>query len=238
MIGKPSNNISLVIYEELKTPKCIKINKSFMRFIIFSVPLVLILSISFSLYLSIHMKGIILGAIKKEPQIIKKLRQEKTVLEDENNELEILNKDLIDKLNTPISQTDNILVFFKKPLGYQDLTKKSPLVISNEKFSLKDNNIIFNFNIENKNPDFARQAGHVFVIMKMGTTINIYPKITISLNDSLTTFNAGEPFSVARFRPVLAKFVKPQTTDDKYFKVLIFSRIGDLITNSTYGPYK
>ncbi len=203
-----------------------------------AIPIVLFASITLSIYLASNMKVIISNNMKKEPIVIKRLKGEKTILLQQQKELENINQGLIDKLNAPPVQSDEVLTFFTKTLGFQNLSEKNVINLTQEKFIERPNSFLFKFNLENMQPGVTRQSGHIFVIMKSRSVMQIYPDINPGFEKNVLTYNQGETFRVARFRPSEASFPTLGLKKDIYFKVIIFTRSGDLLKSQLFGPYE
>lgn len=125
------------------------------------------------------------------------------------------------------------LSLFKPVQGQKDRTRPAQISLSGfNVVSLRDT-ISLKFNITPLTPRDQKIAGHILVIMKGETGLQVYPQMSLNAPESQISFSAGEPFATQRFRPVDASFLKPRKSGQFVFTVLIFAKNGDLIHTQT-----
>lgn len=231
--AKNPNKLSFILYEENNAPKYFEVKKSFLKFILVGLPIVALASLAVVAIGTVYFKQIKTMAERKEPKIIAELRTENETLKAKQEELVLLTKELENRLAAPASGDEvsglASLSLFQAAQGQKDLTQKPLLTIENVRAELGKDNILFSFRLVNQTIDNNKLAGFVFVMMRVGETIYFYPADSIPENDMKLSFNRGEPFATSRFRPVEATFPKPAKSTQALFKILIFSRTGDLI---------
>lgn len=125
------------------------------------------------------------------------------------------------------------LSLFKPVQGQKDRTRPAQISLSGfNAVSLRDT-ISLRFNITPLLPNEQKIAGHILVIMKGETGLQVYPQMSLNAPDAQISYSAGESFATQRFRPVDASFLKPRKSGQFVFTVLIFARNGDLIHTQT-----
>jgi hypothetical protein len=231
-------NISMIVYQKNDRPKYYELNKRQLRFMLTALPIITVLCVLALSAGVIYFKQIRLAAQKREPVIIQELRSQLSELKEESQETFKLNKRLESKLaQTEVGEASvSPLTLFKLTPGQQDLSN-SP-IISVEDFEVllqgpKD--VKLKFNLINLEDDGTRQSGYIFILMMTGNTYTFYPKDALIPGETRLTFNKGEYFSAARFRPVEAELNLPENKGPALFKVLIFSRLGDLLTKKIHS---
>ena len=238
MLSKISKHINLVVYEDSKAPRCFKVNKKIINSLFLFIPTALILAVGLSLYVFSNMQIVVDQIKKREPEIIKKLKKEKFELLEKQEELLVYTNSLESKIQGGQSGEDQVLLsLFQRPLGFQDLTTQKLITLSAPDVSIEKDHTQFSFNIENSN-DTIKQTGYIFIVMRNGSNLFLYPKKELSDKDYLFTYNLGETFGVQRFRPTSAKFPKVNYAPSLYFDVYIFSRAGDILVSKKYGPFE
>lgn len=155
-----------------------------------------------------------------------------TVLPKNNAPLEPVQQDPTKKLS-PQAFGLSYLSIFKPVAGQKDRTRPAQLSLSGfNVVSLRDT-ISLKFNITPLLPNEQKIAGHILVIMKGETGLQVYPQMSLNAPDAQISYSAGESFATQRFRPVDASFLKPRKSGQFVFTVLIFARNGDLIHSQT-----
>lgn len=86
------------------------------------------------------------------------------------------------------------------------------------------------FELHNGHPGEAAAKGYIVVLARSATSLQAYPSVFAASGPYLLDFEKGETFQVARFREVSATFDE----DALQFQVLIFSRNGELLINTSY----
>jgi len=239
MIHNKTKHITLVVYDQNKAAKCFEIKKQTVKVFVSLIVLIVLATSIASLYSYGHFKDKIKNLKAVDPKVVKELRSTNTSLSEQNEDLLADNKRLLNKLKqTDVSgEFEPILGFFKPVLNQQDLSSQKQIQVENFNVKSKTSSLEFVFNIINPTPDKSRRSGHIFVIMKSGPFFSIYPDTETSFEDYITSFDKGETFNVSRFRPVISSFKKPSQLGKLYFKVVIFSREGDLIYTKNTGPF-
>lgn len=240
MIYKTSKNLTFVVYENQRPAKCFEIHKGTIKFLVFIFPFILLAALLVVLFAFTYHKHIMMEGKKEEPKIITDLKSTVGALEKEKAELAIFNKELINKMNQEVSKEISY-PFISTPKGAQDLTEKNLAILQDIKFSFdKENRPMIFFNIANNRNEQNRLSGHVSVVLHNGPNMGIYPAPISNSKSEIEpyTFNMAESFSVARFRPVEAKYtVTPLKNYPLFFEIIIFSRSGDLLLRKMLGPY-
>ena len=132
MIQKPTDDFTLIVYNSPKPPRFIKINKKLINALVFSIPILLVLSLFFSLSSSVYMKTKLELVKSKEPKIISGLRDERDNLKKEVNLLENNVKELTQKISQGSSNLPTAtLDLFATPLGFEDETDLNKLKMDN-----------------------------------------------------------------------------------------------------------
>ncbi len=121
------------------------------------------------------------------------------------------------------------LSFFRPIQGQKDRTRPAQIKLSGFKTAIDRDNVNLQFNIIPAIEDESKISGHIIVLMKNESGIQVYPIAALAGLDHQINFSSGEPFATQRFRPVDASFPKPRRGGNTIFTVFIFSRTGDLI---------
>jgi hypothetical protein len=222
--------LSFILYDSFSSPKYFEIKKSFFKFLIIVLPTLTLASISIVILGLVYFKNIVAITEQKEPALISELKIEKEKLAQNLAEYLKDYKLFQGKLTSTKQPNINTLSFFKKTLGQVDLTQEPTLAIDQIRITSDNNQLHFQFNIVNLTKDKSKLRGIIFVIMKDGNNkFSIYPQNSIEDNEMQINFNLGENFTTSRFRPVDAPFELPSAKSNLLFKVIIFSRTGDLI---------
>jgi hypothetical protein len=233
MIQDPSKEVTLIIYDTPKPPKYIKINKVLMKSLIFFIPLIVIISIGFSMLTSVYMKQKLETARSQEPEIILGLRAQTKKLTSEVEALKITKEELITKISSGGATNSNddiqsLVNLFSVPIGFEDKRNSIQAKLenmSNENFTEK---VLFKFDILNNKIDKSKLAGYISIVQYHKDGVSFYPSYNLSPENPNLIFSKGESFVVSRFRPVVAEFPKPKGSV-AWYKIFIFSHTGNLL---------
>ncbi len=239
-IQNPSKDLTLIVYNTPKPPKYIKINKGLMRTLIIAIPILVITSIIFSIITSVYMKQKLEMAKSHEPELITQLRTEKEKIAKEAYALTKSNKVLTDKISKGAvvdTSITGLMALFATPIGFTDDRKSERTKIENMSNSTQGNNVVFKFDLLNNTGGQKRLSGYITIIQNHFSGISFYPTQQIKMNSPQLQYSDGESFVVSRFRPVIAEFAKPKGTH-VWYKILIYSRTGDLLAYKLAGPYE
>jgi hypothetical protein len=233
----PSKKLSFLVYENSESPKYFELKKSYFKFILMGLPSISFISIIALIFCGIYFKQIREMARRKEPAIIEKLRSERDGLAVKLKESNGLNINLQNKLasTTVTSSTVDIstLDLFKKTTGMTDLSASAKFTVERLDVIPQGNKIQLYFELVNQTKDSSKIAGYIFVVMKNKDQFLFYPKSATIEDDLQIAFNRGESFAMSRLRKVdKAIFPAPKKSTTLYFKILIFSRTGDLLYKS------
>jgi len=226
-----TDKLSLILYEGQKAPRYFEFSKSFFKFILFAIPTTSIICLLLVGAGAIYFKQIRIMAERKEPAIIKKLNQKNAALIAREKELLKLNTALETKLTQPVEGGTGLaaLQTFNSTPGQADHTQKPVFSIEKIETVIAGDTLKLNFKVVNLLGENNRLAGYIFVMMKAKDTLAYYPQGSFDTDRMTINFNRGESFATSRFRPTTARFTLPQGTDNLLFKIIIFSRTGDLI---------
>lgn len=231
MKSKSGNKLSFVLYEEKFPPRYYHISKGYLRFLLFGLPTLTLISLIIVAGGGVYFKHIQRLAERKEPAIIKKLKQEKEELLTYQKEL-TMSRDLLQKkLSQGVSSETGLsfLTLFKQSPGRQDLSSSPEMQLEELELSPAEDKVSLSFKIVNMTKDDSRLTGYLFVIMKAGDNIQVWPSTALQEDSMQIPFAGGEFFATSRFRPVRADFRKLPNMNNALFKIVIFSRTGDLI---------
>lgn len=233
-----SKKLSVILYQDGDKPKYYELNKSQMKTLLVGLPLITAISLGLLIVGALSLKTLRVQAERKEPKIIQDLRQELGELQKKSTDVFALNDELIEKLATTEATGTTAqqvpLTLFKITPGQQDLSQTPSLNVEDFEYILEGEEVLIKFNLVNQNPDGPRQTGTIFIIMMTGNTYTFYPQDAMSEDETKLVFNKGEFFSAARFRPVEARMILPPRLGKALFKVLIFSRTGDLVSKKIF----
>lgn len=230
------SKISLVLYQDQERPRYFELSSLTIKTLIYGLPIITLTCLLITLGMTLYFKEIRSVAVRKEPAIIQKLNQEKAVLAAREVELLAITRDLEEKLATTDIDTEGLsatLGLFKFVPGMEDLSANPSLAVEDVTLTRQNQGAALQFNLVNLTPDTTRQAGYIFALIISGGIISIYPEDAFSDDDPLITFNRGEYFATARFRPVEAEFKQMGQASKGIIKILLFSRTGDLLAKKT-----
>ena len=240
MIQDPSKDLTLIVYNTPKPPRYIKINKGLVKSLLFLIPFMVLISISFSLLTSVYMKRKLEVAQSTEPKKITELKKQKRTLEEQIGSLKKSNTELTEKISKGSMAMGSAaagLALFNTPLGFEDLRDQEHAKVENFSNQISNGKVIFKFDLINNLQDENKLSGYITVIQYHSYGLSIYPAVTLSNTDSLLAYNKGESFYVSRFRPVISDFSIPQNSAAVWYKIYIFSRTGNLLAMKTTDEY-
>lgn len=227
------NQLSLILYEGTHPPRFFQFNKKKVKWALIVLPFITAVSVFLLFSSFIYFQDIIKTAQEHDPKIVQELQ--KTI---QNQELYIeevsgFNEKLLERLaqgeNLDLSGTET-LALFRPVAGMQNLTSSPQLSIENYELSRRADQLTLSFNIVNQTTDGQRLSGHLFVLMKTKSAIHIYPSSSFAGQTFQVNFTSGESFATQRFRPVEnVRFSSLDVDQQTLFKVIIFSRTGDLL---------
>lgn len=231
---KSDKNLSFILYEENKAPNYFEVNRPLLGKLLIGLPLIAFLSAGALLAGAVYFKSISLKAELREPKIIRELRGQNKVLEGQIQKLQTEAKLFENKLAQGSGDSELMpLNLFKAAPGMQDLTNNPSFSLENFEAELASGKVAIKFNIVNTTKENERLAGYIFVAMRSGDTLQMYPRGSFNQDDFSITFNRGESFVTSRFRPVELAFPLPEGARDALIKVVIFSRTGDILHKKT-----
>ena len=240
MIQDPSKELTLIVYNTPKPPKYIKLNKGLIKVLIFTIPLIVIVSIGSSLISSVYMKRKLENVRSKEPEIILQLKKEKEELAQEVKALKSTNITLTQKISAGGKGTVsplNLMAMFTTPLGFKDRRADNLAKLENINSDQVNKNILFKFDLINNKQDTSKLSGYVTIVQYHADGISYYPSYKLSVESPRLEYSQGESFTVSRFRPVIAEFAKPNG-NNVWYKIFIFSRTGNLLAYKKAGPFQ
>ena len=240
MIQDPSKDLTLIVYNTPKPPRYIKINKGLLKSLLFLIPMLVIISIGFSLLTSVYMKRKLEVAQSTEPKKITELKTQKGSLEKKISSLEKSNKELTEKISKGtlvIGSAAAGLALFNTPLGFEDLRDKNNAKVENFSNQVANGKVTLRFDLINNLQGDNKLSGYITVVQYHSYGLSIYPAVTLTSESSLLSYNQGESFYVSRFRPVIAEFTVPQNSAAVWYKIFIFSRTGNLLVMKSTDEY-
>lgn len=229
--AREHDKLSFILYTKQLAPRYYEVNRRYFKFLTVGLPLITFIAMAGLVAFAVYFKQLEVLAKRKEPVVINRLRDENNSLTGKIAQLETLNQSLENKLASPI-QSDRefaTLSLFKQVQGQKDMSKSPALTLEEVEVVPVDNDLALNFKIVNATKDGARQAGYLFVVMKAGNQIAVYPEDSFERDEMQLSFNKGEYFATSRFRPVRAVFPRVSGTREVLFKIVIFSATGDLV---------
>lgn len=225
-----SKKVSFVLYEDEVSPRFYEINKNFARFILFGLPTLTLLVILMLTAVGVYFKQIQSLAQRKEPKIIRELKEEKQELISQTQQLVIERDRLKSKLAMGVEGPAGLgfLALFRQSAGRQDLTASPEMTLEEVEVNSSAEEIDINFKIINQTRDNSRLTGYLYVVMQVGQYIEVWPANSFDDQSMTLSFAKGEYFATSRFRPVKATF-KKMKSGQALFKIIVFGRTGDLI---------
>ncbi len=224
--------MSFLIYDDKKGPVFLNTNRFALKFTLYVLPIITIISILVIIGGSVYFKQIREMARRKEPAVIRDLKLANSDLQEQVDQLLVLNKDFEKKLSS--GPTEGVkftsLAIFKPVAGQEDLSTTPALTVDDTEFDRKEDSLSIKFNIINQTKDSVKLSGYIHILMSSTSKILLYPTKEIASEDMLISYNQGESFAFSRLRHVTAKFDLTGFNEHKVlFKILIFSRTGDLL---------
>ena len=224
------DKLSFILYKNKNVPRFYEVEKASFRLFFYGLPIVTLISILIAGSLLVYFKQIREMAKRKEPAIIRELNVKNAALAEKVEEVQKTNKVLEKKLVTGASDSGlNTMSIFKVTPGQNDLTKTPDLAVESIASRQGNGTYTLKFNLSNNSKNQEKIAGNIFVLMRSGNKYHFYPNDVFEENEMQMDFNKGEYFATSRFRPVDAKFPMPAKVTNALFKVLVFSRTGDLM---------
>ena len=225
---------SFLFYKEKDVPQFYEVHKGFFKFFLYGLPIITLSCLILITGLLVYFKQIREVAKRKEPAVIRELKLKNLELEKgikvATNARLSLEKKLVSSASSSGLKTMSI---FKIPPGQKDLTKSPKLTVKNVESSEVGKTYNLSFNLNNNSQE--KVAGYIFIIMRQGNSYQFYPEGMFEENEIQIDFNKGQYFATSRFRPVLAKFLLPAKKVNALFKILVFSRDGDLVLKHTFS---
>lgn len=229
-IQRPGNEVAIVIYDAPLPPKYFRISKSFIRTLLITVPVLIVLIIG---ALTIWGLG---SRIKQTPAptlpvVISEADNKVLTLEAQIQELQDSNNVLSEKLATvpaTASADEPYLMSIRKPYGMQNLLGQNKITLDQLEMINDGSKVNLKFQLVSSNPE-SKVSGHILVFMLSNSGLLAYPAVA---NESLgqgIKYSTGEPFSFSRLRPTNAHFLTNPTGETVKFVIYIFNREGDLL---------
>lgn len=224
------DKFSFIVYEGENTPRYFEIKKVAIRLLFFGLPFITVASLIVTLAMLIYFKELRNSALRKEPEVIKELKERTQELEGKLEQVALLNKEFETKLtSSSVGSGLTKLSLFKNTPGQLDKTNPPIFSIDDPQILSDKTNVVFKFNLTNVTENGGRVAGYLHVLTKVNGAFYRYPPLNEEGDDFSINFNSGESFATSRFRPVEATFTNLGARGKIVFQVLVFSRTGDLM---------
>jgi len=230
------NQLSFIMYNAKDISRFYKIKKTTPPLSLIIFPLISIISIFIIVAGAIYLKELKNLTIKKESSIITHLKKESKHLLLKIDELTKFSNTLQDKLaSTDMPEGSRPLNIIKETKGQKILIDKKNITIKDSGDNseivpqIKENEITLKFNLVNNSTVSNKQNGFILVTMTDGQSIYFYPKESLLPETFQFAYSRGEYFSFERLRVVEAIFQRPKNFQILTFKILLFSRTGDII---------
>lgn len=228
------DKVSFILYEENKIPRYHQFKPNVYKFLIYGPTILATFSIIVLIGTFFYTKNVEKHIQSKEPEIIRSLRTENSLLKERTSELSTLNDKLTKKLSSEVPETSLGALNFISPVsGQKNLTSPARVNIPDIKVESADNKVYMRFNIVNITPNNTKLSGYIHLFMTDGNTIQRYPTVAEEIDTFNLSYNSGESFATSRFRPVEVVLTKP-TKKNVIFKIIIFNRLGDLIHHQQF----
>ena len=101
--------------------------------------------------------------------------------------------------------------------------------INDLKVVAENGKLSLNFLLANITDDARKLSGFIILAISDYSGISFYPPQIISPDNFEIKFNKGEPFAMEKLRPVTASFPLAPETKSLIIKVLIYSRLGEIL---------
>jgi hypothetical protein len=221
--------LSFILYQEGKAPKIFEIKKNIIKFLIIAFPILGLLFLTTVVTGTLYFRKIKTFAENQESKSLKDLKVKNALFVKKEKEYKRTAEKLQKKLAAAPSTGLGTLALFKSTNGQIDYSLKTPIVLESVRTKALGNQIQLNFNLKNPRKNGKKISGYLFILNQVGDTLRIHPKDAISKKEFQIPFNKGESFGFSRFRPVKTVFPLPKSMKTMSFKILIFSKIGDLL---------
>ncbi len=232
MTTKSSKKLSFLLYDKKKGPVFVKTDKGLLKFTLYALPIITLVALVVVLAGSVYFKQIAEMARRKEPAIIKDLKEKNLKLSTKLVDVSALNEEFEKKLSSSSSTGTKIatLSLFRSVPGQEDLSTKPMLSIETPYFEISPDKVNIKFDIVNQTVNGKKLSGYIHIHMSTASKMIFYPQSEIASEDMLLSYNQGESFAFSRLRHVNATFDLTGIKASKaLFKVLIFSRTGDIL---------
>lgn len=237
---------SFLFWEKKKSPRYFEIPHQKIRFYLLIAPtlaLIIICALGSLSYFLWQQNTKIAPVIS--PKILLASQQLAKELEKENQDLKSLVTSLQKKseigpttigTQSPTTLTENNKIVANDfPLnlmipvtGQKNLSNEIPIDIQDAKAKFTNNRLVYQSNLLNRTQGEEKVSGYLFVIYKTAQSIHTHPANSFDQNGQIS-FNRGEPFTTARFRPVEAIFNLVNNKIPGTITLMIFNRTGDII---------
>ncbi|MCT4641440.1 MAG: hypothetical protein N4A33_04025 [Bacteriovoracaceae bacterium] len=228
MLKKKTNEMTLIIKNnDTGTSRFYVLNKKLLKkAAIISSTIILILVFGSILLTSIMRKRLVSRENKIPVEILnlnKIIKDLSSRLADEKELTTALQQNISRKNIQNINSINHISI----PATGLDKRKDALTTIEQIEIDSSGDLNTVSFNIKNNTND--KIAGYFFIITFYNNQTSIYPRV----NSQKATYSQGEPFTISKFKPV--KITLDSNLDDSEvkYKIMLFSRVGDLIGYSS-----
>ncbi len=225
---KKKNDISFIFYENEKFPRYQRIGKAAYSFLIYGPAALTIISIVISLSSLYYARTVESQIRSTEPEIIRDLRNDNSLLTSRVKELNVINENLTNKLSAGVSDKSHLSSIFAPVPGQKDLTSPIMIEINDFQVTKLDSQAKVTFNVVNITSTNEKIAGYAHLIASNGDLFERFPKSKKEVPSYQIIYSSGESFATSRFRPFEAVFDKV-TSGTVIYQLVIFSRLGDII---------
>jgi hypothetical protein len=233
MIQSPNKDTYFLLKDPQTNPKLIKVNNITLKIVLYLAPIIFLIALVSS-YFIYKVFSYRLDMAKKENQAYSQELQEKNeLLISEIENLKNNQLDLQKKISLGSSEKSQFNIF-SQTLGFQDLTANGTATVELDVDKVKDGKIYLNFGLTN-NTKPKKLSGYIFAIQYSKNKISIYPDLKEQNEQLSIDYFRGDSFTISRFKNTLITF---DVIDNEfyYYRFLVFSKTGDLITNKKFGP--
>ncbi len=237
MASKEADQFRLLVYDNGRPPQCLSLSKRWPKVFFLYLPLLTLLS-----WVALIMAGL---WVKKERTKIERIGPEKMEsleishdhLKEELGSVQLNNKLLREKVASSGQGERGLLDLFHRPMGFKDRSEEELIEIADvSHLRAEGEKVTFKFNLINTNK-IDILSGFIFVVMYGESSLNFFPPAKFSPSQPLLYFNTGESFSASRFRPVVSEFSTSDNVQQYFFRILVFSKNGDIIHQGFHGPF-
>ena len=237
MINRPSKDLTLIVYDNPRPPRYLRLNKRILKLVFIFTPFIIVAFLLGNIIYSANLKYLLEVERSSEPEVITELRKKNQKLEKRLASEQKRSKDLLTKIAKGSSEEEQLLSLFQLPLGFENTTDKNLTRLENFSFEIKNQKIIFKFDLKNNRPGGGKVAGYFRIAQSSVKGHSYFPPHDLDEELFRIKYNRGESFTVSRFRPVVSEFELPQNAQRVWYNIFLFSRTGDLIHNEAIGPY-